>query len=128
MQYKEIVHTMDVANDIKNEFDENIHSLIYLSNAVYERLKRQERVYRQRIHLDSKYHYDDGSLMSYVSTLNSNDPTYDKVISLFSITHETGNMYMVVYYEEYEYDGCKKQKVKEFYSVTDIIERIVYIK
>ena len=79
-------------------------------------------MYRIHTHLDINNHYDDASLIS-LSTKYEDG----KVREIIGITKETGNMYMVVYYDESVYFD-KKQKVKEFYSVTDSIEKIVYIK
>ena len=122
MQYKEIIHSLDVMDDIRNEFVENIHTLIYLSDSVYDRLRKNEKIYRIHTHLDINFHYDDSSIIS-LST------KYDdgRIREVIGITKETGNMYMIVYYDESVYFG-KRQKVREFYSVVDAIERIVYIK
>ena len=122
MQYKEIIHSLDIMEDIRNVFIENIHTLIYLSSGVYDRLRKSEKMYRIHTHLDINNHYDDASLIS-LSTKYEDG----KVREIIGITKETGNMYMVVYYDESVYFD-KKQKVKEFYSVTDSIEKIVYIK
>lgn len=122
MQYNEFIHSIDVMEDIRNAFIECIHTLIYLSDSAYNKLRKSEKIYRIHTHLDKNYHYDDSSLV-YLST------KYDdgRARETLGITKETGNMYMIVYYDESVYFG-KRQKIKEFYSVVDSIERIIYIK
>lgn len=70
MLFKEMEHSDDIMQDIRDVFTEEVHSLLFMTNDVFKKLKEAEGVHEENCHLDFCYHYSDESVICLEKTLN----------------------------------------------------------
>lgn len=120
MQFREITHSDNIWEDIRNIFKENEHSLIFLTEDVHNiiintgiKIPEHEIIYDYEISIDIPY-------VDFIKEPLKGIHQYPDIISF---THNTNNLNMVWYFRSSVF-----QYPHDHYTTRDDIESIVVIK
>lgn len=132
MLFKEITHSNDIVQDIRNIFLSEIHTLVFLSKETFNELKNSKSVYETNTHLDYCYHYNEDSVICLEKTSNGKASFFDKTTDIMGFVCETGNLYMLLYfksiYVNIDWIDNFKVRRKDFLATIDMIKKIVILK